>query len=61
VHTNKAKEEIHSLLPIGRQVFRAISRKAGLHHALQLLGKVNTITPNMLLPPSSQLLLLNMM
>ena len=32
VHTSKAKQGIHSLLPIGRQVFSHL-RKAGLHHA----------------------------
>lgn len=40
----KAKPGIHSLLPIGSQVF-SIPRRAGIHHMEWCLGKTNTITP----------------
>lgn len=39
MNTSKTKQEIHSPLPIIRQLFR-ISRKAELHHAEQRLGKI---------------------
>lgn len=41
---------IHSLFPIGRQVF-SHSRKTGLRHTEQLLGNMNADTPS--IPSSS--------
>lgn len=46
--------EIHSLVPIGRQMFSHF-QKEGLHHLLQLLGKVNTtrnVSPSSFISPA---------